>query len=174
MKSATSQLNHTQASLHGNTPSFPKFFAGHGDPALKRSFKGHKDGITGIAFNPNLKQVVSSSLDGTVMVWNFKPSLRPFRFIGHKGAVHDVAVSPQGSLIASCADDHTVRLWNNTVEGHFQIIKSHTAPVKSVSFSSDGSLVLSGSDDKTMKVFQTHDRKFQFSIPAHDNWVRTC
>jgi len=33
----------------------PTFFASVGDPALKRSFKGHKDSITGIAFNPNLK-----------------------------------------------------------------------------------------------------------------------
>lgn len=33
----------------------PKFFAKVGDPALKRSFKGHKDAITAIAFNPNLK-----------------------------------------------------------------------------------------------------------------------
>ena len=43
------------------------------DPALKRSFKGHKDGVMSSVFNPNLKQTVSGSLDGTVMVWNFKP-----------------------------------------------------------------------------------------------------
>ena len=26
-----------------------------GDPALKRSFKGHKDSVCKVAFNPNLK-----------------------------------------------------------------------------------------------------------------------
>ena len=26
-----------------------------GDPALKRSFKGHKDSVVRVAFNPNLK-----------------------------------------------------------------------------------------------------------------------
>jgi hypothetical protein len=26
-----------------------------GDPALKRSFKGHKDEVCSVAFNPNLK-----------------------------------------------------------------------------------------------------------------------
>ena len=99
MKSATSQLGqsytaHNQPSIVGNTSQYPKFFAGYGDPSLKRSFKGHKDAITSIAFNSNLKQVVSSSVDGTVMVWNFKPSLRPFRFIGHKGPVYDVCINP--------------------------------------------------------------------------------
>ena len=131
-----------------------------GDPALKRSFKGHKDSITGICFNPNLKQVVSSSLDGTLMVWNFKPTLRPYRFIGHKGPVYDVCISPNGQVIASCSADETVRIWNNSVEGHSQVIKSHSAPVKSVALSTDGSLVLSGSDDKTMKVYSVADRKF--------------
>jgi centriolar protein POC1 len=87
------------------------------------------------------------------MVWNFKPSLRPYRFIGHKGPVYDVQVSPQGNLIASCSADETIRIWNNTVEGPSQVIKSHSAPVKSVAFSSDASLLLSGSDDKTLKVF---------------------
>ena len=99
----------------GGGSQHPKFFAKVGDPALKRSFKGHKEAITGIAFNPNLKQVVSSSLDGTIMVWNFKPSLRPYRFIGHKGQVNDLAVSPDGSTIVSCSSDETVRVWTNSV-----------------------------------------------------------
>lgn len=114
---ALSQHTSISQSQLGAHSQQPKYFASVGDPALKRSFKGHKDAITAIAFNPNLKQVVSSSLDGTVMVWNFKPSLRPYRFIGHKGPVYDVQVSPQGNLIASCSADETVRIWNNSVEG---------------------------------------------------------
>ena len=54
------------------------------DPTLERSFRGHKDAVTSIAFNHNMKQLISGSLDGCVMVWNFKPQLRAFRFAGHK------------------------------------------------------------------------------------------
>jgi centriolar protein POC1 len=43
------------------------------DPALKRSFKGHQKGVLCSLFNPNLRQVISGSMDNTVMVWNFKP-----------------------------------------------------------------------------------------------------
>jgi centriolar protein POC1 len=54
------------------------------DPTLERSFRGHKDAVTSVCFNPNMKQLVSGGLDGMVMVWNFKPQLRAFRFAGHK------------------------------------------------------------------------------------------
>jgi WD40 repeat protein len=54
------------------------------DPTLERSFRGHKDGVTSVAFNSNLKQLISGSLDSCVMVWNFKPQLRAYRFAGHK------------------------------------------------------------------------------------------
>ena len=89
------------------------------------------------------------------MVWNFKPTLRPYRFIGHKAPVHDLAVTPDGQTIASASEDQTVRIWTNSVQGHSQVIKSHSGPVRSVALSSDGSLLLSGSDDKTLKVFTT-------------------
>ena len=64
------------------------------DPELERSFRGHKDAISSVCFNPNMKQLVSGSLDGCVMVWNFKLQLRAFRFVGHKDAVLSVACAP--------------------------------------------------------------------------------
>lgn len=123
------------------------------DPALKRSFKGHKDDILTTCFNPNLKQVISGSRDSTVMVWNFKPNVRPFRFAGHKGPVCSVTISPSGNTIVSGSEDSTIRVWKNSVEGHSQVIKTHSAAVKTVALSGDGSMILSGSHDKTLKCF---------------------
>lgn len=103
------------------------------DPALKRSFKGHKSAVLSTKFNPNLKQVVSASTDNTVMVWNFKPNTRPYRFVGHKGAVNSVAISPSGQTIVSGSSDETIRIWNNSVEGYSQTIKGqHSKAVKTV------------------------------------------
>ena len=57
MKSAHQPLQTISSTVNQQAPmnQHPKFFANVGDPALKRSFKGHKDVITGINFNPNLK-----------------------------------------------------------------------------------------------------------------------
>mmetsp|Transcript_11989 Transcript_11989/g.16531 ORF Transcript_11989/g.16531 Transcript_11989/m.16531 type:complete len:116 (+) Transcript_11989:1-348(+) len=102
MRSAKSMQSQNNAAP---TATPQKFSHELGDPALKRSFKGHKDVVSTVAFNPNLKQVISGSNDGTVMVYNFKPALRPFRFVGHKGPVHDVAVHPSGNTIVSASHD---------------------------------------------------------------------
>lgn len=51
------------------------------------------------------KQVVSGGSDGIVEVWNFKPQIRPFKFVGHKGPVNDVLFNADSSKIISCGDD---------------------------------------------------------------------
>lgn len=38
------------------------------DPTLERSFRGHKDAVTSVVFNSNMKQLISGSLDNAVMV----------------------------------------------------------------------------------------------------------
>jgi len=59
MKSATSHFSsaHSQQnqSTYGKGIQQPGFFSQVGDPEIKRSFKGHKDAITNIVMNPNLK-----------------------------------------------------------------------------------------------------------------------
>jgi centriolar protein POC1 len=81
------------------------------NPGLERTFRGHKNYITSVSFSPNLKQLASGSGDDCIMLWNFKPQLRAFRFVGHKGPVTDVQFSPSGDHLASTSIDRTIRLW---------------------------------------------------------------
>ncbi len=46
-------------------------------PILLRSFQGHRDKVTQVIFNPNLKQLVSASQDGMIMTWSMQPNSRP-------------------------------------------------------------------------------------------------
>ena len=141
-------------------------------PTLERSFRGHKDTIASVCFNPNMKQLVSGGHDSCVMVWNFRLQLRAFRFVGHKAPVLSVAAAPSGNLVASGSKDRSIRLWIPTVKGECTSLKAHMAPVRSVTFSSDGQSIASASDDKTVKVWGIPGQRFQYSLSGHSNWVR--
>lgn len=146
-------------------------FAPLAEPRLRRAFRGHRGGVTALAFHPDEQQVVSSSLDGCVFVWHSRVQLRPYRFVGHKGEVHDIAVSSTGQRIASASSDRTVRLWSNSPQGDSQPLKAHTATVRSVCFSRDDSLLLTASDDKTVKLWCMLSQRFRGSLTGHTNWV---
>ena len=68
--------------------------------------------MTAVDFSPCEEQMATSSLDGTVLVWNLK-SLRVNKFVGHKAAVNSVKFNPTGTVIASGASDSTVKIWEN-------------------------------------------------------------
>ena len=142
------------------------------DPSLERTFRGHKGKINSVVFKPNMQQLASGSDDGSVMVWNFRPQLRAFRFLGHKGAVNGVSFSPSGRLLASASSDRTVRLWIPNVQGKSAVIKGHASTVRSVNFSRNGKRLLTASDDKTLKIWALPSRKFVGSFTGHSNWVR--
>lgn len=142
------------------------------DPALQRHFKGHKDAVTSVDFNPDTQQLATSSLDSFLMIWNFKPLSKAFRFVGHKEGVTSVHFAPSGQLVASASRDKTVRVWVPNMKGESTLFKAHTAAVQSVNFSSDGHHLVTASDDKSVKVWNVQRRRFLFSLTQHTNWVR--
>ena len=82
------------------------------DPNLERTFRGHKSYVTSVAFSPSLKQLASGSGDNSVMLWNFKPQLRAFKFIGHKvdrTKVTMTALESTNVLLTSCKTSLFIR-----------------------------------------------------------------
>ena len=100
------------------------------DPSLERTFRGHKDTVTSVSFAPGgpMKQLVSSAVDGSLMLWNFKPQLRAFRFLGHRGPVYHAEFAPSGQLIASGAWGHQV---GERVPGPLRAVGSASPPALS-------------------------------------------
>lgn len=152
--------------------SKPDNFPSQEDPVLERYFKGHKAAITSVDFHPNGKQLASASWDTFLMLWNFKPQARAFRYVGHKDVVTSVQFSPLGNLLASASRDRTVRLWIPDKRGKSSEFKAHTAPVRSVDFSADGQFLATASEDKSIKVWNMYRQRFFYSLYRHTHWVR--
>ncbi|KAJ3006890.1 POC1 centriolar protein A, partial [Thoreauomyces humboldtii] len=146
-----------------------------------------------------MTQLASGSMDHSVMVWNFKPSLRAFRFVGHKvrggGQMwveqEEARTLMVGVDVVSTGSRHGRRLLSvrcasgelfsrqhraavDAQRRDVTVFKAHTSAVRAVQFSHDGNALLTASDDKTIKLWSTYRTKFQQTLSGHLNWVRTA
>uniref|UniRef100_A0ABM5GFG2 POC1 centriolar protein homolog B n=2 Tax=Pogona vitticeps TaxID=103695 RepID=A0ABM5GFG2_9SAUR len=142
------------------------------DPILIRYFKGHKNAVSCVAFNPTTKALATSSLDRFLMIWNLRSNSKAFRFVGHLEGVTCVQFSPDGHLLASASQDRTARLWIPCIYGESVSLKGHIAPVCSVNFSQDSQFLATASNDKTVKVWSIHSQRLLFTLSQHTHWVR--
>ena len=79
---------------------------------------GHKVEITDVEFTRNGQRIATSSLDGTVRIWDVKTGLEVLTLDEHTGGVEGLGFSPDGWRLASANHDGTIRVWDaRPVEG---------------------------------------------------------
>jgi WD40 repeat protein len=113
--------------------------------------------VTGVAFSPDGRRVLTGSLDQTARVWDAATGKELTRFRGHRGqwgrrGVVGVAWLPDGDRALSGSEDGTVRLWDTTT-GKELARFPHGARVLCLAASGDGRLALSGGSNGVVRVW---------------------
>ncbi|MEG5163443.1 AAA-like domain-containing protein [Microcoleus sp. AT3-A2] len=78
---------------------------------LRRTLKGHAEGVLEVSFSPDGEIIATASLDNTVKLWN-KNGILLTTLTGHRGVVTRVSFSPDGTFLASASFDQTAILWD--------------------------------------------------------------
>eukprot|EP01102_Stenamoeba_stenopodia_P011632 TRINITY_DN3595_c0_g4_i1.p1 TRINITY_DN3595_c0_g4~~TRINITY_DN3595_c0_g4_i1.p1 ORF type:complete len:338 (-),score=55.71 TRINITY_DN3595_c0_g4_i1:92-1105(-) len=94
--------------------------------------------------------VVSSSFDHTLKVWNMKSRTVVHNLEGHSDYVHGVIALKDNKTVASASYDMTVRIWDVITGQCLRILKGHEKEVRGLAVLSDGTL-LSASEDGTVR-----------------------
>ena len=103
------------------------------DPAIKlRAAPSAIEVITGVAFSPDGKRAVCSTVDGTLRLWDLVAAYPRLSLVGHVGSVNCVAYSPDGRYAVSGGDDGTVRVWDAATGEELRLFTGHRGPVLSV------------------------------------------
>ena len=137
--------------------------------------QGHDNAVISIAFSPDGRYIISSSLDKSIKVWDVQNSFSNIKTLkGHDNYVYSVAFSPDGRYIISGSRDKSIKVWD--VQNNFSNIKTlkgHSDGITSVAFSPDGRYIISGSNDKSIKVWDVQNSFSNIkTLKGHDDYVR--
>jgi len=84
-------------------------------PSQIATLRGHTDNVWKVAFSPDGKQLISGSLDHTVILWDISNLIAPTTIgtlHGHTDSVTDVGFSHDGNMAFSASYDASVILWD--------------------------------------------------------------
>jgi hypothetical protein len=141
------------------------------DGRLVKTFSGHSNYVSSVAFSLVNDYIASGSWDKTIKIWRpvNKYSLKTLR--GHSENVECVVFSPDGELLASGSLDRTIRLWRMPEGSLYKIIPGHSGQVNSICFSPDGQLLASASEEGNIIITDILNGRFLRKIDAHINGV---
>ncbi len=159
----------------GEIPKIPDFFEKSGICAKSgiclHTLTGHQQPVSAIAFSPDGQQLVSSSFDKTIKLWDTNSGKCVKTLLGHRNRIWTVAFHPNGTQVASGGDDNHTKIWDLERERCIKTIVGHTNAILSVKLSPDGSYLASGSEDTTIRIWSIDREKVVQTLREHTNRV---
>jgi WD40 repeat protein len=140
---------------------------------LRRTLKGHIDGITGFAFSPDSKRLGSASVDGTVWLWDLDSGKEVLTFREHEQslAINGLAFGADGQHVTSVSVDGVVKVWEAATGATLSTCHGDVPWVSCAAFSHDGRWLALGSVNGNVKVYQTDPWKEVRTLDGHPSEV---
>ena len=146
----------------------------------RNHLQGHDESVNSVSFSPDGQtlasgsgDIVSSSGDTTIKLWNRKTGKVIRTLEGHDDSVTSVSFSPDGQTLASGSADNTIKLWDLQTGKVIRTLIGHTGLVHSISFSPDCQTLASGSSDTTIKLWNRKTGKVIRTLEGNTEVVRS-
>lgn len=120
---------------------------------LVASFPEHAHTVTGLAFSPDSRLLVSSGYDNKVCIFDVEARKLRSSHEWHNNGVKAVAFSPDGRTLATAGSrDALVYLWDTETWQKRRTLSGHVGNVHSLRFTNDGKILLAsaGRADNTL------------------------
>ena len=129
--------------------------------ALVGTFSGHRDSVTGLAFQEGSNQLYSGSSDRSVKVWNMDELAYVDTLYGHQSPILAIDALARERCITSGAD-RTMRLWK-IVEDTQLVFGGHQGNVDCISMLNEDSFI-TGGEDGMVSLWHTSKKKAALSL----------
>lgn len=135
------------------------------------SFMGERY-IKNISFHPTDKQILATSADSTIKIWNMTDGSLLHKLSGHHRNIRCISFSHDGKYMASASSDKTIIIWDAQSYKYLRTLSEHIKDINHVSFSNDGNNIASASDDKTIKVWDVNTGKCLKTLTGHNDGIK--
>jgi WD40 repeat protein len=132
---------------------------------------GHQQPVSSIAFSPDGQQLVSSSFDKTIKLWDINNGKCLKTLLGHNSRIWTVAFHPNGQQLASGSDDNNTKIWDLKQGRCINTIVGHTNTILSLNLSSGGCYLASGNEDNNIKIWDIKQETIIQSLCGHTDRV---
>jgi WD40 repeat protein len=130
--------------------------------ALIRAFEDHKGIVLAVAVFPDMRRMVTGSVDKTLRLWDLETGVVLKKMEGHSWEVLALTVSRDGQMIASGDRGGELIIWHGeTGEFLTQPFEAHSNEINLVDFSPDGTVLATGSWDDMTKFWCTKTWQMQ-------------
>ena len=151
---------------------------------VEKTFEGHYDAATSIAFSPDGKKILTGSLDCTAKLWDIETTMEVWTFDMYdeardlKNAVYSpdgakestvksVAFSPDGRTIALGFATSEILILDAAEGKEEKTLKGHTKGITAITFSPDGKKLATSSDDNTARLWDMATGKTVKTYEGH-------
>lgn len=126
---------------------------------LERTFQGHTNWVTTVAFSANGQRLLTGSWDKSVKVWDVATGRALSTISSKGGGLQTSALSHDGRLIAAEDANNNIKIWNSATGDEIRTVKGDRSPwdkswVYSIAFSPDDQLLAAALDNKTVQLWE--------------------
>jgi WD40 repeat protein len=120
---------------------------------MEMSFKEHKKEVTSINVSHNDDECITSSADGSCLVWNLRRASRANALFAST-VFRAILYHPDESQLLTCGSDRKISYWDTTDCTAIRVIEGSTEEICSLDIEKkEGRVFVSGGVDRTVKVW---------------------
>lgn len=141
---------------------------------LSKTFKGHLNAVSALAFHPKKPILATASDDMTWKMWSVPQGDLIMSGDGHKEWIAGLDFHPAGTHLATAAGDGLVKLWDFASASCAATFSDHTQAVWDCAFHHEGDFLVSCSMDHTAKLWDLSSSRCRQTFRGHVDSVNSA
>lgn len=135
---------------------------------------GHTGRVTSIDCSKDGSLVATSSVDGTVRIWNLTEK-KEVQTLTFGGPVCSISFSPQDDAqLLVGVEGQGVQLWNRKGNSKLREFRGIKGPARCAAFSEDGNRIIAGGRDQKVRIWDTATATLLATLSGHLGGVNSA